>query len=92
MHSVRAWWAGALIAISQIGLFSLPARANDTRTSCCADLEALISQLTAAVSRSDNSERYIRIYGQLNRAVMFWDDDGHGYVYVCHLLRRYVSC
>jgi predicted porin len=74
MHSVRAWWAGALIAITQIGLFALPARANDTRTSCCADLEALISQLTAAVSRSDNSERYIRIYGQLNRAVMFWDD------------------
>ena len=74
MHSVRAWWAGALIAISQIGLSSLPARANDTGTSCCADLEALVSQLTAALSGGDNSERTVRVYGQLNRAVMFWDD------------------
>ena len=74
MHSVRAWWAGALIAISQIGLSSLPARANDTGTSCCADLEELVSQLTAALSGSDNSERSVRVYGQLNRAVMYWDD------------------
>jgi hypothetical protein len=74
MRSVRAWWAGALIAISQIGLSSLPARANDTGTSCCADIEALVSQLTAALSGGDSSERTVRVYGQLNRAVMYWDD------------------
>jgi len=74
MHSARAWWAGVFIAISLISVFSIPARGDDTQKSCCADLEGLLSGLAAAVSGSESSERTVRIYGQLNRAVMFWDD------------------
>jgi predicted porin len=58
----------------QVGLISIPARGNDTAAPCCADLEQLLSGLTAALSRSENSERTLRLYGQLNRALLFWDD------------------
>ena len=48
MYSSRALLACVLIAILQISLFSIPARGNETATSCCADLEALVSGLSAA--------------------------------------------
>ena len=81
MYSLRASLACVLIAISQISLFSIPARGHETATSCCADLEALVSGLSAALSRGDNSERSVRIYGQLNRATMYWDDGKKSAVY-----------
>ena len=74
MYSSRAWGAGVFIAVSHISLFSIPARCDDTATVCCAHLEELVSGLRAALSRDENSERAVRIYGQLNRAIMYWDD------------------
>jgi hypothetical protein len=74
MLSTRAWWAGVFVAVSQLSLLSAPARGNDTATTCCADLEDILSGLTAALSRDENSTRALRIYGQLNRAIMFWND------------------
>jgi hypothetical protein len=64
-----------LLAISQIGLGLGPAWADDAaRSSCCPELEELLGALTGAVTGTDKSERSVRIYGQLNRAVMYWDD------------------
>ncbi len=79
--SVRAWWAGIFIAVSHIVVFSIPARGDDTATSCCADLEELVSGLRAALSRGEGTERSVRIYGQLNRAIMYWDDGKKSAVY-----------
>jgi predicted porin len=74
MRSVRAWGAGVFLVVSQVGLVSIPAWANDAATPCCAELERLLSGLTAAPSGGANSGHTLRLYGQLNRAVLFWDD------------------
>jgi predicted porin len=72
MLSTHALRAGIIIALSLISLFSIPARGNDASASSLADLEELLSELTDALS--PQSKRAVQIYGQLNRAIMFWDD------------------
>ena len=75
MRSALAWAAGLFVAIAQIGLGSVPASGNDGGTaSCCPELEELLSALTGALTGAEKSERSVQIYGQLNRAVMYWDD------------------
>jgi hypothetical protein len=74
MRSVRALGAGVLLAISHIGLVSVPAWGNDAATPCCAALDQLLSGLTVAPTGGENSGHTLRLYGQLNRAVMYWDD------------------
>ena len=75
MRGVRAWGAGLIVAIGQIGLGSIPARGNDAVTpSCCPELEELLGTLTGALTGAEKSDRSVRVYGQLNRAVMYWDD------------------
>jgi predicted porin len=75
MRSVRGWGAGFFLAISQIGLGSVPASGNDLApASCCPELEVLLSELTGALTGTDKPERSVQIYGQLNRAIMYWDD------------------
>jgi Gram-negative porin len=75
MRCVRAWKGGVFLAISLIGLGAVPARGDDAAgRSCCPELEELLSALTGALTGTDKSERSVRIYGQVNRAVMYWDD------------------
>jgi len=74
MHRARACWAGVFLAIAQAGVLSVPAWGDDKARSCCPDLEDVLSRLAAALSGSENPERTVRIYGQLNRAAMYWDD------------------
>jgi len=82
MRSVRALGAGLLLAISLAGLSSVSARGDEAATrSCCPDLEELLSALTGALTGTDKSERSVRVYGQLNRAVMYWDDGTHARTY-----------
>ena len=72
MRTTVAARAVALLLFLPIG--SIPASGNDTERRCCADLEELVSALTGALTGADKSERSVRIYGQLNRAIMSWDD------------------
>ncbi len=75
MRGARIWGAGLFLAISQIALGSVPAWSDDAATSsCCPDLEEVVSTLTGALTGTGKSERSVRIYGQLNRALMYWDD------------------
>jgi hypothetical protein len=65
--------AAALVGL-QWGFASLPALGGDAEGRCCAELEELVGTLTEVLTGADKSRRSVRIYGQLNRAVMYWDD------------------
>ena len=52
----------------------IPASAADLGGNCCADLEERIAELEATTARKGNRKVSLEIYGQLNEAIMFWDD------------------
>ncbi len=58
----------ALLATSSI------AHGADLGGDCCADLEERIAELEATTARKGNRKVSLEIYGQINEAVLFWDD------------------
>ena len=66
--------AVTLLILLPIGFHSMPAWGGDAARRCCVELEEVLSELTGALTGAGKSERSVRIYGQLNRAVMYWDD------------------
>jgi len=67
-------FAGAL-AIS-------PARAADLGGDCCADLEERVAELEATTVRKGNRVVSVEVYGQVNKALLIWDDGIDSDVYV----------
>jgi len=67
-------FAGAL-AIS-------PAKAADLGGDCCADLEERVAELEATTVRKGNRVVSVQLYGQVNKALLIWDDgiDSDAYV------------
>jgi predicted porin len=59
-----------------------PARAADLGGDCCADLEERVVELEATTVRKGNKKVSITLYGQVNRAVSFWDDGAEKNTYV----------
>src|SRR5204862_2558650 len=53
-----------------------PAKAADLGGDCCADLEDRVAELEATTVRQGNKKVSITLYGQVNKAVLLWDD-GH---------------
>src|SRR6476660_921213 len=51
-----------------------PVRAADLGGDCCADLEERVAELEATTVRKGNKKVSVTLYGQVNRAVLFWDD------------------
>jgi predicted porin len=51
-----------------------PARAADLGGDCCADLEERVAELEATTARKGNKKVSVTVYGQVNRALLFWDD------------------
>ena len=51
-----------------------PVQAADLGGDCCADLEERVAELEATTVRKGNKKVSITFYGQVNRAVLFWDD------------------
>jgi hypothetical protein len=49
---------------------------------CCADLEERVADLEATTARKGNKKVSVTLYGQVNRAVLFWDDGAEKNVYV----------
>lgn len=70
----------ALIAIGATALVAVmghtPAKAADLGGDCCADLEERVAELEATAARKGNKKVSVTFYGQVNRAVLFWND-GH---------------
>ncbi len=59
-----------------------PVHAADLGGSCCADLEERIAELEATTARKGNRKVSLEVYGQVNEAIMFWDDGGENNVAV----------
>jgi len=71
--------AGRLSLLAAAGFLLLggaSAQAADLGGDCCADLEERIAELEATTARKGNRKVSLTVYGQVNEAVMFWDD-GH---------------
>ena len=63
------------------GLTLTPAVAADLGGDCCADLEERVAELEATTVRKGNRKVSVKLSGQVNRAVMYWDDGGESNVY-----------
>jgi hypothetical protein len=50
------------------------AKAADLGGGCCADLEERIVELEATTARKGNRAVSLQIYGQINKALLIWDD------------------
>ncbi len=58
------------------------ANAADLGGDCCADLEERVATLEATTARKGNRKVSLKIYGQVNQAIMFWDDGNESDAYV----------
>jgi len=59
-----------------------PAQAADLGGDCCADLEERVAELEATTVRKSTRVVSVQLYGQINKALMVWDDGVDSDVYV----------
>ena len=59
-----------------------PASAADLGGDCCADLEERVAELEATTARKGNRKVSLTVAGQVNKALMFWDDGVEQNTYV----------
>ena len=65
-----------------VGGVAMPsAKAADLGGDCCADLEERVAELEATTARKGNRRVSLTVSGQVNRAMMFWDDGRHRDMY-----------
>jgi hypothetical protein len=55
-------------------LVQAPVKAADLGGDCCSDLEERVAELEATTVRKGNKKVSVTLYGQINRAVLWWDD------------------
>src|SRR6476469_7514631 len=73
----------ATAATALMGLFAHePVKAADLGGDCCADLEERVAELEATTGRKGNKKVSVTLYGQVNRAALFWDDGAEQNTYV----------
>jgi len=63
-----------LSAIPGLGNCLEPARASQDASKCCAELDARLEELASAVLGDTARNVKVQIYGQANRAILFWKD------------------
>src|SRR5690349_1672646 len=66
--------AAVLGAVGAVVFVQKPVRAADLGDDCCSDLEERVAELEATTVRKGNKKVSVTLYGQINRAVLFWDD------------------
>ena len=74
--------AAVLIAAYFLLLANNSAQAADLGGNCCADLEERIAELEATTARKGNKKVSLRIYGQVNKALMHASDDSESDAFV----------
>lgn len=73
--------ARTLIAAGAAAAMACSASAADLGGDCCADLEERIAELEATTARKGNRKVSLRVTGQINQAIMGWDDGEEQNVY-----------
>ncbi|MGF1621752.1 MAG: porin [Rhodomicrobiaceae bacterium] len=64
----------ALVAAAGMLMAVAPAKAADLGGGCCADLEERVAELEATTARKGNRVVSLQVYGQVNKALLLWDD------------------
>ena len=72
----------ALVAVAGVAISGASAQAADLGGNCCADLEERIAELEATTARKGNRKVSLTVSGQVNEAVMAWDDGVETNAYV----------
>jgi predicted porin len=65
-----------------MGGYSLPASAADLGGDCCSDLEERVAELEATTARKGNRKVSLEVSGQVNRALLVWDDGQDSDAYI----------
>jgi predicted porin len=65
-----------------IGSVTAPAQAADLGGDCCADLEERVAELEATTVRKGNRNISVTLYGQVNQAVLWYDNGEESDAYV----------
>jgi hypothetical protein len=77
-HLLLSTAAAALIC----GAMSAKGYAADLGGNCCGDLEERVAELEATTARKGNRVVSLEISGQVNRALLIWDDGSNSDAYV----------
>jgi predicted porin len=74
----------ALVAAAGLmfGATIAPANAADLGGGCCADLEERVAELEATTARKGNRVVSLQVYGQVNKALLFFDSEIDSDVFV----------
>ncbi|HWE17338.1 MAG TPA: hypothetical protein VG758_09165, partial [Hyphomicrobiaceae bacterium] len=72
---------GAIAALAGVLLNAASAQAADLGGNCCADLEERVAELEATTVRKGNRRVSLTLSGQVNRSVLYWNDDFDADVY-----------
>jgi predicted porin len=74
----------ALVAASGLilGTAISPAKAADLGGGCCADLEERVAELEATTARKGNRVVSLQVYGQVNKALLYFDNGDESDVFV----------
>lgn len=75
-------FSGSVLAIAASCALAGAAGAADLGGDCCADLEERIAELEATTARKGNRKVSLTVYGEINQAVMWWDDGAESNFYV----------
>jgi hypothetical protein len=71
----------ALVAAAGV-MGAMSAQAADLGGNCCADLEERVAELEATTARKGNRKVKLTVSGQVNEALIFWDDGAEKNAYV----------
>lgn len=72
MSSRFASYASATLLVGAVAF--TPAHAADLGGDCCADLEERVAELEATTARKGNRKVSLTVSGQVNTALLIWDD------------------
>ena len=70
----------SVASIAAAGLFmgGVTAQAADLGGNCCADLEERVAELEATTVRKGNTKVSVQLYGHVNKAIVWHNDDSDG--------------
>ncbi len=80
---IRGFILVAAVLLSGVNPAAIPyASAADMGEACCADLEARVAELEATTARKGQRNVSLQVYGQVNKALLIWDDGFDSDTYV----------